>query len=198
MPKGIYLHKSHFVNEETKHKISKSLFGRKRPGIGGVKKGNIPWNKGLKGLKSSKRLNQDEIIKMQEGRKKKGTFGKGIKRKKSTIDKIRIARMKQKLPYKDTSIEKKIFAELELRNILFVKHKPILGITQPDVFISPNICIYCDGDYWHSLPKAKERDKKINKMLQQNGFLVLRYWEHEINVNTEGCVDEIMETANIG
>ena len=35
------------------------------------------------------------------------------------------------------------------------------------------------------------KDKEQNKELQENGWLVLRYWEHEINNNIEGVVDEI-------
>ena len=107
--------------------------------------------------------------------------------------KIRAARMKQKLPFRNTSIEIKLFAELKSRNILFQKHKSVLGRTQPDAFIEPNVCIYADGDYWHNREDTKEKDIRINELLNKKGYKVLRYWEHEINDNTEGCVDEIEE-----
>lgn len=32
---------------------------------------------------------------------------------------------------------------------------------------------------------------KFNEQLRNDGWLVLRYWEHEINANVEDCVDEI-------
>ena len=85
-----------------------------------------------------------------------------------------------------------LFSELNSRKMPFEKHKSILGITQPDAFIEPNICIYADGDYWHSRPEVAMRDERINEALQKN-FLVLRYSEKEINANVEGCVDEIEE-----
>ena len=46
--------------------ISKIQLGKKRPGIGGVKKGTIPWNKGKKNC-----FNQKTIKKMSSSRKNK-------------------------------------------------------------------------------------------------------------------------------
>ena len=97
-------------------------------------------------------------------------------------NKIREARLKQKIPTKFTSIELKIAQFLKELNIPYKTHKAVMGITQPDFFIEPNICLYCDGDYWHNLPIAIKRDKKINSILKFGGFRVIRLWEHEINV----------------
>ena len=101
--------------------------------------------------------------------------------------------MLQKFPLKNTSIEIALFSELASRNIPFEKHKSVLGRTQPDAFIEPNICVYADGDYWHNRPEVKEKDERINEVLPQAGFKVLRYTETEINENVEGVVDEIEE-----
>jgi DNA mismatch endonuclease (patch repair protein) len=58
------------------------------------------------------------------------------------------------------------------------KHYPIFGI--PDRFIEPNICIFIDGDYWHSRPDKRQRDEEVNRYLLDRGYVVLRFWEHEI------------------
>ena len=121
---------------------------------------------------------------------KAGHFGK--KHSEISREKIRLKRLLQVFPVKDTSIEVALQNELIKKGIVFEKHKSILGITQPDAFIEPNICIYADGDYWHSRPEVAMRDERINEALQKN-FLVLRYSEKEINANVEGCVDEIEE-----
>ncbi|MCL4341063.1 MAG: very short patch repair endonuclease, partial [Candidatus Thermoplasmatota archaeon] len=55
-------------------------------------------------------------------------------------------------------------------------------------------CIYADGDYWHANPnkykpmdlsdfqwRRKRTDKFINKILRANGYIVLRFWETDIN-----------------
>ena len=33
--------------------------------------------------------------------------------------------------------------------------------------------------------------------MQEKGYVVLRFWEHEINDNAEGCLDVIEDTMNL-
>ena len=105
---------------------------------------------------------------------------------------MRNSRLKQVFPVKDTKIELIIQKTLTEENIKFTTHKPILG--QPDIFIEPNICIFADGEYWHNLPGAQEKDKKINKKLEENGFKILRFWEKDINTNIKECIQKIRLT----
>lgn len=136
---------------------------------------------------------------MHKGGQLKGTFKKGHKinigRKvrnkgktgvysQETIEKIRQARLRQVIPNKDTSIEMKIQNLLKENSIPFSMHYPILG--QPDIFIKPNICIFADGCYWHHCRDCgfgcgREKDEKINRELTQQGYKVIRLWEHQIN-----------------
>lgn len=95
-----------------------------------------------------------------------------------TRKKLSVARLKQKLPFKDTSIEVKLQNILKEKEIKFSTHYPILG--QPDIFIEPNLCVFADGDYWHNLPGRKEKDAEINQKLKEDGYSVIRLWEHEI------------------
>ena len=91
-----------------------------------------------------------------------------------------------------TSIEIKMGLELTRRGIKFSTQYPIWKAkTIPDFLINPNICIYCDGDYWHNLPENKEKDAKQNIMLSKLGYVVYRFWEHEINSDIKKCVDSI-------
>lgn len=113
-----------------------------------------------------------------------------------TKAKLREKRMHQRLPLKATSIELAIWAELENRGLNFEKNKSVLGFTQPDAFIAPNICIYADGDYWHNLPSYVSRDKRQNELLTKNGYKVFRFWQHEIVANVSVCIDKIMEHVN--
>ena len=64
-------------------------------------------------------------------------------------------------------------------------------------FPEQKIAIYCDGDYWHNLPSYKIRDFKINKLLKEQGWTVLRFWEHDIHNNLEGCINKIEENLNV-
>jgi DNA mismatch endonuclease (patch repair protein) len=119
-------------------------------------------------------------------------------------------RLHQVFPSKDTKIEKILQNELEKKEIRFTKHKPIIG--QPDIFIEPNICIFADGDFWHgwnylqgedfSHKKAfnneyfKSRiqnDARITMQLDNLGYIILRFWEHEITKDREKCIKKIIK-----
>jgi len=53
--------------------------------------------------------------------------------------------------------------------------------TYVDFYIpEANICLYVDGDYWHSLPKTQKCDARINKALEGIGYSVVRMTETEI------------------
>lgn len=93
---------------------------------------------------------------------------------------------------KDTSIEIKMEQELTRSGVIFQKQYPIWQArTIPDFFIAPNICIYCDGDYWHNMPKTKELNFNQNYWLEFYGYKVYRFWEHEINKSITKCVNTI-------
>jgi len=94
---------------------------------------------------------------------------------------------------------------------------------QVDLFIKPNICIESDGDYWHGNPNDYKRrgkiqsgyrsdeiiskssnktttasdkrksDNKITKALIQQGNVVHRFWESELEQNPEKCLQKIIK-----
>lgn len=134
-----------------------------------------------------------EEWKRKIGEAQKGKIGpwRGKHLPEETRKKMRIARLHTIIPNRDTGIERKIQDELSSREIGFYKHYPVMG--QPDIaFPDRKIAIFCDGDYWHGKREGvQEKDNRVNEKLRNDGWLVLRYWEHEINVNAEGVVDEI-------
>lgn len=132
--------------------------------------GKVPWNKGLKGF---------------------GIWNRDAVRSEETKEKLRRARLKQVLPTRDTSIERKVQEALKEKGIRFETHYPILG--QPDIFIKPNIAVFCDGDYWHRLPKSLKRDKEVNDGLRSQGYVVIRLWENEINDDLGVCLSKIKQ-----
>jgi len=59
----------------------------------------------------------------------------------------------------------------------------------PDIaFPDDKIAIFADGDYWHNLPKSIENDTRVNKRLTENGWVVYRFWEHDIKKDPDECV----------
>lgn len=83
--------------------------------------------------------------------------------------------------HKNTDIEIILKKWLNDNNIKYTFQKNILNKTVVDFFIKPNICLYADGDYWHSLKQWKQRDKKINKLLKNNNYKVIRLKGSEIH-----------------
>jgi len=96
-----------------------------------------------------------------------------------------------------------------------VNYQALLG--KPDiVFTRAHLAIFVDGDFWHghnwalrgygSLEEELERysdywkdkirhnidrDRSVNAALQQQGWIVLRFWESDIKKNIEQCINTI-------
>ena len=51
-----------------------------------------------------------------------------------------------------------------------------------------NILIECDGNFWH---KDIEKDKERQKEIEDNGFIVLRFLDEQINSNLQSIADEV-------
>lgn len=107
--------------------------------------------------------------------------------------------------------------ELKLRKLLWKSglrgyriYYNLLG--KPDiVFTKQKLVIFVDGCFWHKCPvcfrppatneefwneklqKNVERDLRVNKKLQNDGWTVLRIWEHEVKKTPDDVVDKIRE-----
>lgn len=106
--------------------------------------------------------------------------------------------------------------EIKLRKMLFASgirgyriHYNLPG--KPDlVFVKKKIAVFIDGCFWHKCPvdfqepeTRKEfwmkkiqsnidRDKKVNEQLKNDGWTIIRIWEHEIKKEPEEVVKKII------
>jgi very-short-patch-repair endonuclease len=221
MPTGFYKHKPNTPERNRKIKetmikkgiVPKKFFqkGNKLYLLVKNRRGGVKGKSGVYQRDPSKYKPQQGF---QKGNHPKSEFKKGHKPTKGTLgikhteeelrkirsyssnpeykERKRQLRLKQKIPTKETGIEKKVEAELIKRGINYQKQVPLCKISIVD-FLLPKqkIVIYCDGDYWHNLPKIKEKGLKQNEVLSLNGYQVYRFWEHEINKSVEECVNKI-------
>lgn len=89
----------------------------------------------------------------------------------------------------------------------------------PDIAITRcHVAIFVDGDFWHAkghqnnpgeqvatrkdfwtskLRRNVERDKEINEILTQKGWLVLRFWDSDIKKHLNGCIETILSYVPI-
>lgn len=121
---------------------------------------------------------------------------------------MRAAFEKRRSKFRDTSIEIAVQKRLIKKGIVFEKHKYILG--QPDIFILPNICIFVDGCYWHSCKQCSDhnkfndkqrariiKDELITQKLTNDGYKVMRFWEHDIKKDVNSIIRLIEEEMQI-
>jgi len=90
----------------------------------------------------------------------------------------------------ETNIETLMRKELERKNIEFKQYWKI-GTFYVDFVLKNKIVIECDGIYWHSKPEVKERDKRKNTFLINDGYKVFRFTDKEILNDVKKCVTEV-------
>lgn len=120
----------------------------------------------------------------------------------------------RRIKSKDTSIEIKLRKALWHRGFRYQKNcKSIIG--KPDIcFKGKRIAIFCDSEFWHGkylmerkyIPKTNteywvskitrniERDKEVNTSLEEQGWIVLRFWQKEIEKEILQCILRIENT----
>ncbi len=104
------------------------------------------------------------------------------------------------------STELKFCAAVENAGMLgWTTHEKMVG--NPDLFFSMyNIAVFLDGCFWHGCPNCghvpknnhgywkkklernAERDIKNTLILKEKGYLVIRFWECELNKNINACM----------
>lgn len=108
--------------------------------------------------------------------------------------------------------------EIALRKALWAKglrFRVYYGKEKIDIaFPSKKLAIFVDGCFWHGcpihshLPKSHkeywhpklkrniERDKAKNRLLERDGWKVLRFWEHELK-EMEQVIDKIQDSLKL-
>ena len=115
-----------------------------------------------------------------------------------------------------SKIEKRIGKALWKANIRYRKHyKKLPG--KPDFVLGRfKIAIFCDSHFWHGykwderkhdhktnkefwykkIERNIERDKEVNTILNVMGWIVIRFWEHEIKEDVDKCVTRVKVAIN--
>lgn len=84
---------------------------------------------------------------------------------------------------------------------------------KPDiVFVGKKVAVFCDSEFWHGymwkenkdkihsnkdfwikkIENNMKRDEKVNKVLEKDGWAVLRFWGKDIIRNTDKCFEKIV------
>lgn len=128
-----------------------------------------------------------------------------------SITKEQITRNMRSNKSKDTKPELMLRKELWSRGMRYRKNYKVLPGKPDMVFLRAKLAVFVDGKMWHGydwehqkndfksnrdfwIPKIErniERDLKVNQILNEQGWQVVRFWDFEIKKNVVACADKI-------
>jgi DNA mismatch endonuclease Vsr len=145
-----------------------------------------------------------------------GILSSIVKNPKDNLTRDQRSKNMRAIKSENTQIEILLRRELSSRGHRFrIHYKTVLG--KPDIaFPGPKIVIFCDSEFFHGyrwrsnrkrihsnrgywIPKIErnmKRDAEVNRQLRKAGWVVLRFWGHEIKKNLDRCVRKIEETLS--
>ncbi len=117
-----------------------------------------------------------------------------------------------KIHSRDTKFEQEFIVALRKAtrkkfqtNVASIKGKPDI------VFQKDKVCVFLDSNFWHGwyyprwkhllknnfwrekIQNNRKRDRKTTAYLRKNGWVVLRFWEHDIKQKSAKAVSRIMQ-----
>lgn len=197
------------LSEETKKKLSEVL------------KGRIPWNKGKGGKYHihSEEYKQNMSKRVSgKGNPMYGTHRRGEKcptygmhHSEETKEKVgRASRERMRNPkyvekllknlrLRPTKPEKKLIGIIQENNFPFKYvgdgSKVILRFNPDFICEERKLILECNGDYWHSIPKAIKKDEIKLKTYSELGYKTLIVWQNELE-QPKQVVDKITNFLN--
>lgn len=128
---------------------------------------------------------------------------------------IKRSKIMKSIKGSDTGIEVRLRKALWHKGVRYRKNFKIFDC-HPDIVITKyKIAVFCDGNFWHGKELQKrpikhnssywnekirrnvERDLENTIELRDNGWIVLRFWEDDIQNNLPNCVDDVLRYISI-
>jgi|SRR5579859_208251 len=90
--------------------------------------------------------------------------------------------------------EKLMMYMLDSLQLKYIFQSPLFGFVPDFILESRKIVIEVDGLYWHSLPRARVRDKRKDLIFHRAGYTVLRFTDEEImhHIDDVRCTLELI------
>lgn len=128
---------------------------------------------------------------------------------------IKRSKIMKSIKGSDTGIEVRLRKALWHKGIRYRKNFKVFDC-HPDIVITKyKIAVFCDGNFWHGKELQKrpikhnssywnekirrnvERDLENTIELRDNGWIVLRFWEDDIQNNLPNCVNDVLRYISI-
>lgn len=122
------------------------------------------------------------------------------------------SKVMRRIKSKDTKPEIAFRNAVWAAGIRYRKKSKLLG--HPDLVLKKHkLVIFIDGDFWHGynwtekkarlksnkaywIPKIErniQRDIEVTNILSSQGWVVLRFWEHQVKNNLKECIMKVIE-----
>lgn len=127
----------------------------------------LPWREGLgEGvLKSRMKKSREQIA-----------LARGLRQKQTDAEKVLWLRLKNK----------------QLEGVKFQRQQPIGPYIVDFASLQSKLIIEIDGGH-HNEEKLREKDEKRTMWLKERGYQILRFWNNEVLLNTDGVLERIRE-----
>ena len=80
-----------------------------------------------------------------------------------------------------TTIEIAVAQALDVLGYAYTSEYRPTGYSRPyDFYVFPDLLLEAQGDYFHTLPDAPERDAEKAEWARSHGFILIAFWEHDI------------------
>ena len=120
-------------------------------------------------------------------------------------------------PRRDTAPELALTHVLHAAGLRYRVAYPVPGRRRRTIdiaFTKRKVAVFVDGCFWHACPEHgtqpaangawwttklaanTARDRDTDRLLQESGWLVLRFWEHQPAAESAGVVIHVLTTAH--
>jgi very-short-patch-repair endonuclease len=108
---------------------------------------------------------------------------------------VRLTAIARKLRKDQTPAEGVLWQQLRANRLgyKFYRQHPIGGYVADFCCPAVKLVIEVDGGH-HDEPEQRAQDRERDSILDSQGFTVLRVWNNEVQKNTDGVVQKILDT----
>lgn len=145
-------------------------------------------------------------------------LAKSIRSRAPAASSPQVRKVMQAIPSRDTTPEKTLRSLLHRMGLRFrkdVEPENSISCKVDIVFSKAKVCVFIDGCFWHGCPKHfhppktntewwlekvqdnRERDERKSTLIEEHGWIVLRYWEHDIKgedaINIAQAINDVVK-----
>ena len=95
--------------------------------------------------------------------------------------------------WKDTDIELLVKGELDNRKLFYIAQYRIKNRIADFYIPKYNLILECDGNYWHNRQDRIIRDIETTKMMEKEGYKVVRLNDQDIKINLINKLTEVLK-----